>query len=118
MSIRVAQAVTPPWTWTASRKPAAFTAASASAERTPVLQCSTIGLSFGSCASARPERISSLGISYAPGMGTISYSFGSRTSMSSKSLPASIISLSSSTVIVEPAAASWASTDTTPQKLS
>src|SRR3712207_6973907 len=36
------QETMPPWTCTASLKPAAFRAASASADRTPDLQCSTI----------------------------------------------------------------------------
>jgi hypothetical protein len=57
-------------------------------------------------------------VSLAPGIATISYSFGSRTSINSKSLPASIMSLSSSTVMVAPSAASDAASETTPQKSS
>ncbi len=38
LSTWVAQAVTPPWTCTAEEKPAAFSVAKASADRTPLLQ--------------------------------------------------------------------------------
>ncbi len=65
-----------------------------------------------------PIRNSFFGISRAPGMETISYSFGSRTSMMSIFSSASIHSLSCAGVIVEPAAACWASSETTPQKAS
>ncbi len=65
-----------------------------------------------------PIRNSPLGISFAPGIETISYSLTSRTSMISIGSSASIHSLSCLGVIVEPAAASWASSDTTPQKAS
>ena len=58
--------------------------ASASAERAPLLQCSTIFLSCGSFSRAAPDRNSPLGISVAPGIETISYSFGSRTSIRKK----------------------------------
>ncbi len=51
-------------------------------------------------------------------METISYSFGSRTSMISMLSSSSIHSLSCLGVIVEPAAASWASSETTPQNAS
>src|SRR5262249_50823415 len=74
------QASTPPPTCTASAKPAFLTTARTSALRTPLLQCSTIFLSCGMCSSAAPVRNWSLGISVAPGIETISYSFGSRTS--------------------------------------
>src|SRR6266536_252432 len=96
------QETTPPWTCTASRKPAALTAASASAERTPDLQYSTIWRSWGRLARALPETISPLGSSREPGILTISYSAGSRTSTSSIDLPASIQSFSSLVVIVGP----------------
>ena len=58
------------------------------------------------------------GISVAPGIETISNSAGSRTSTRKMLSPRSIISLSSVGTIVEPAAASTASSDTTPQKAS
>src|SRR2546430_3035288 len=112
------QETTPPWTCTASRKPAALTAASASADRTPDLQYSTICLSWGRLASALPDRISPLGTSREPGIETISYSAGSRTSTSSIGVPASIPSLSPVVVIVQPRAAEDASSDTTPQQAS
>ncbi len=63
-------------------------------------------------------RNSFFGIRRAPGMETISYSFGSRTSMMSMPSPSSIHSLSCLGVIVESAAAAWASSETTPQKAS
>ena len=76
----------------------------------------------GSCSSALPLRNSPLGISTEPGIWLISYSFGSRTSTSTKSrLPFSrSLSMRSSwvTEIVEPAAASAASSEIAPQKLS
>src|SRR6185436_8729832 len=74
-SIWSTHAATPPPTCTASADPAPLTMASASADRTPVLQCSTICLSAGSCPSALPLRNSPLGISTEPGIWLISYSF-------------------------------------------
>src|SRR5256885_16404524 len=112
------QDTTPPCTCTASRNPAALSAASASAERTPVLQYSTICLSCGSSASALPIRISFLGTSTEPGMRTISYSAGSRTSTRCTDLPASSQSRSSGAVIVEPTVAATASSETAPPKAS
>ncbi len=110
--------MTPPPTCTASAKPADFRTARTSAERTPVLQCRTIFRSWGRSWRALPIRNSFFGISLAPGIETISYSFGSRTSMISIFSSVSIHSLSCCGVIVEPAAASWASSDTTPQNAS
>src|SRR5262245_58751965 len=75
------QLSTPPPTCTASEKPAFLSTASTSAERAPDLQCRTIRLSWGMPDSAAPVRNSPLGISTAPGMLTISYSLGSRTSI-------------------------------------
>src|SRR5690606_1221378 len=112
------QASTPPCRWTASRNPAALTVASASAERTPDLQYSTICRSWGSSASASPDRIRSFGMSTLSGIRTISYSAGSRTSTSSTSLPACCHSCSSAAVMVASAAAACASAETTPQKSS
>ena len=67
-------------------------------------------------------RKSPLGISTEPGIWLISYSFGSRTSTSTKSrVPSSrSLSMCSSVVteIVEPAAASAASSEIAPQKAS
>src|SRR5690606_24917415 len=108
----------PPPTCTASEKPAFLTAASASADRPPDLQCRMICLSCGSLANASPVRNSPLGMRTAPGMLTISYSFFSRTSTRKKSSPRSIFSLSSLAVIVDPRAASWASSGTVPQNAS
>src|SRR5690606_15191502 len=68
----LAQASTPPPRWVASRKPALCSAANASADRAPDLQCNTIGLSCGNSARASPERMRSFGISLAPLMLTIS----------------------------------------------
>ena len=112
------EAVTPPNTCTASLKPAFLTAANVSADRTPVLQYMTIWRSWGSEASASPRRMSSFGIKVAPGMRTISHSAGSRTSISAIGFSVSMSSLRSCTVIVDPAAASCASSDTTPQNAS
>src|SRR5690606_31715524 len=98
-SICFAQASTPPPRCTASGRPARCSAASASADRPPDLQCSTIGLSCGSSASASPDSILSFGISFGPSIRTTSYSCGSRTSISSKSLPESNIAFSSCGVI-------------------
>jgi len=114
---------TPPPTCTASEKPAPLTTAKASAERAPLLQCSTTFLSCGSLPSASPDRNSPFGIRTAPGIATISNSFGSRTSTSTKSSPdpfsrASIIALRSRTEIVELRAASAASLLIVPQNAS
>ncbi len=75
-------------------------------------------LSCGRSWRAVPIRNSPLGISFAPGIETISYSLISRTSMISIDSSLSIHSLSCFGVIVEPSAASCASSDTTPQKAS
>src|SRR5215472_12821690 len=112
------QASTPPPTCTASEKPASFTTARHSAERAPLLQCSTIRLSCGRRSSAAPDRNSPLGIRVAPGIETISYSFGSLTSTRKMLSPLSSMSLSSLAEIVEPAAACAASSETTPQNSS
>ncbi|KMS73791.1 hypothetical protein ACM01_17325 [Streptomyces viridochromogenes] len=82
------------------------------------MQCKTIFLSCGRVSRAVPMRNSFFGTSRAPGIETISYSLTSRTSMISMFSPSSIHSLSCLGVIVEPAAASWASSETTPQKAS
>ena len=74
--------------------------------------------SCGSEASAWPERISPLGISTEPGICTISYSFGSRTSTRWIAFSALSQSLSSLTVMVEPTTASAASSEIAPQKSS
>ena len=79
-------ATIPPCTCTASEKPAFLTTASASAERTPDLQCSTDGLSCGNLGQRLAGQDAALGDQLAPGMLTISYSFCSRTSISAKSL--------------------------------
>src|SRR5699024_2875340 len=114
----LAHAVTPPPTCVASENPARCRAASASAERPPVLQCSTIGLSCGNSANAAPERMLSFGTNFAPGILTISNSCGSRTSISSKSSPRSNFCFSSSAVIVLPTLACCASSLATPQNSS
>src|SRR5689334_23484049 len=57
---------------------------------------------FRSSASRDPLRMSPLGMSTEPGIAMISYSAGSRTSSSMSFSPASIFSLSSVAVIVEP----------------
>ncbi len=59
-----------------------------------------------------------MGISTAPGIETISYSFGSLTSTRKMSSFRSSMALSSAAVIVEPDAASCASAETAPQKAS
>ena len=63
-----------------------------------------------------------MGISWAPGIATISHSAGSRTSMSRKSRSpdsrSSSMSASSVTEIVEPLTASEASSETAPQNAS
>src|ERR1019366_1616512 len=112
------QASTPPPTWTASAKPASLTTARISALRAPLLQCRTIRRSCGSRERASPVRNWSLGMSTAPGIETISYSFGSRTSTRKMSSSASSIAFSSAAVIVDPDAACWASADTVPQNAS
>src|SRR5215831_1930256 len=112
------QASTPPPTCTASEKPAFFTIARHSALRTPLLQCSTMRLSCGIFSSAAPERNSPLGISVAPGIETISYSFGSRTSTRKILSPASSMPFRSVAVIVDPTTASAASSETAPQNAS
>src|SRR6266851_2813018 len=112
------QASTPPPTCTASEKPALCTMDRHSAERWPLLQCSTTRLSCGSRSSAAPETNSPLGMSVAPGMDTISYSFGSLTSTTKMSSPRSSMAFSSRAVIVEPTTACCASSDTAPQNSS
>ena len=82
------------------------------------MQCSTIRLSCGSFSRAAPETNSPLGMSVAPGMETISYSFGSRTSMRKMGSPASSMAARSLALIVEPWTASAASSDTAPQNSS
>ena len=98
--------------------PAFFSTARTSADRPPDLQCRTIFLSWGSRSSAEPFRNSPLGMSTAPGMLQISYSLGSRTSMSMMSSPRSSIALSSWAVIVASAAARCASSESAPQNVS
>src|SRR5580700_7851886 len=112
------QASTPPPTCTASVKPAFLTIASASAERAPLLQCSTIRLSCGSRSRAAPDTNSPLGMSVARGRETISYSFGARTSTRKMLSPASSMAARSLALIVEPMTASAASSDTAPQNSS
>src|SRR3954452_12653851 len=121
-SIWSTQATTPPPTCTASEKPAPLAIASTSAERTPDLQWNTNCLSCGNFSSATPVWKSAFGISTEPGIRLISYSFGSRTSISTKSFSpwslSLIHSLSCFTDTVDPTAASAASSVRAPQKLS
>src|SRR5262249_31686637 len=101
--------LTPPPTGGGPGEPGGLSATRSSALRTPVLQCRTILRSCGRAWRALPIRNSFFGISFAPGMETISYSFGSRTSMISIFSSLSIHSLSCAGVIVDPAAACCAS---------
>src|SRR5216684_3067300 len=95
------QASTPPPTCTASAKPASLTMARHSALRAPLLQCRTIRRSWGSRSRAAPDRNSPFGISTEPGIDTISYSFGSRTSTRNMLSSPSSIPLSWRALIVE-----------------
>src|ERR687898_1846403 len=116
LSTVLAQAVMPPPRCLAVENPDCLSRASASAERTPDLQYRTTGSVWGS--SARWSGRLSSGIRVAPGRRLICHSAGSRTAPSLIGWPLSGSALSWAGVMVAPAAACWASSETTPQNSS
>ena len=105
----------PPCRCSASEKPAFFTAASASAERTPVLQYSTGMRSCGNLARPSPDSITDFGISSAP-VDVVDLPLHRLADVDQRQLLAGVEQLAQLRgVTVESCAASAASSDTTPQ---
>ena len=122
-SIWLTQATTPPPTCTASAYPAPLTIASVSAERTPVLQCMTICLSDGQLLEGVAVEELALGDQHRAG-DLVDLVLVGLAHVDQHEVAGALVALLEhvlelvTTEMVEPAAASAASSETAPQKVS